>query len=118
MKAIFYGIILSCIIILSSFKDETPKKNNSSAATKLKGTIVDKQNGEALAGVKVSLEGTTFVTYTDFDGNFEFNKLQNHNNFSISTELISYKKIKLNESDLNKKKSQTQNIKIELEHVN
>jgi hypothetical protein len=36
----------------------------------LRGKVKDQNSSETLAGVKVSLKGTSISVYTDFDGNF------------------------------------------------
>ncbi len=113
MKAIFYLMAIASLLTFSSFTNETPGKSNTSNTTSIKGKIIDKQNGESLAGVKVFIEGTNSVTYTDFDGNFEFNHLDSNKDYSISTSLISYKKSTYKKSEINKEK----NLTITLEHV-
>ncbi len=57
--------------------------------TTITGHVVDKITGEALAGVKISLNESEIIVYSDLDGNFEINnvKVGNH---SIKTNLISY----------------------------
>jgi hypothetical protein len=36
----------------------------------VKGNVTDKTTHESLAGVEVTVKGTSIVVYTDFDGNF------------------------------------------------
>lgn len=73
-------------------KDKTKKKDKSSEKTEmisLTGTVVDKETGEALAGVLIKLEETETSVYTDFEGNFEF--VVAPGSYNISTTMISYK---------------------------
>lgn len=36
----------------------------------ISGRVIDKQSGEALAGVRVQVRGSDIVSYTDFEGNY------------------------------------------------
>ncbi len=64
-------------------------KPSAATATTINGKIIDKVSGEALVGVKVSIEGTEDVAYTDFDGNFSFSALS-PGNYNLQTNYISY----------------------------
>ncbi len=57
----------------------------------LSGSVIDFESGEALTGVEVKLEGTDIKTYTDFDGNFEFDGVK-PGNYNIIASYISYDK--------------------------
>ncbi|MFP4059747.1 MAG: carboxypeptidase-like regulatory domain-containing protein [Bacteroidota bacterium] len=73
--------------------DDTRKikdKKTVSSMTSLKGIVSDRFSGETLAGVEVSIEGTRHVTYTDFDGTYEFKNIQ-PGKYSLSFNYISYK---------------------------
>ncbi len=60
----------------------------------MSGVIIDKATGEALAGVKVSIEELNQTVYTDLDGNFEFESLT-MGTYNIETNMISYEDSKL-----------------------
>lgn len=49
---------------------EKPKKETGNIVS-LSGQVVDQITGETLAGVKLQIEGTDEVIYTDFDGEFK-----------------------------------------------
>jgi hypothetical protein len=51
------------------------KPDHQPMTNELRGMVVDKTTGEALAGVKVVLEGTNQEVYTNFDGEFVFTGL-------------------------------------------
>jgi protocatechuate 3,4-dioxygenase beta subunit len=69
--------------------------NDSNSATcMVRGTVVDKQTGDPLAGVTVTMENGQ-ETFTDFDGNFAFNNLK-PGSYRIETSLISYENITFN----------------------
>jgi len=57
--------------------------------TTITGQVIDKVTGEALAGVKISLNKSETVVYSDLDGNFEISNVNVGNN-NIRTNLISY----------------------------
>ena len=95
-------------------KDKTKKNNKASDNTEmvsLTGTVVDKDTGEALAGVLVKLEETEASVYTDFEGNFEL--LVTPGSYKISTTMISYKTA----SNSFEAKSSGDQLKISLENL-
>lgn len=53
------------------------------------GSVVDQATNEALVGVKVQLEGTDQVTYTDFDGNYSFKDVK-PGTYAITASYVSY----------------------------
>ena len=76
-------------------KDKTKKKDKSSEKTEmisLTGTVVDKETGEALAGVLIKIEETETSVYTDFEGNFEL--VITPGSYNVTTTMISYKTAK------------------------
>ena len=56
----------------------------------VKGKVIDKITGEALTGVKVNIEGTEKSVYTDFDGNFVIDVIQ-QGTVELKATYISYK---------------------------
>lgn len=68
--------------------DKSTSSNSASAAAlTINGQVVDKETGEALAGVTVRIGNTT--TYTDFEGNFS-TTVMGCQTVSINANLISY----------------------------
>ncbi len=64
----------------------------SFAQTKtISGTVTDKETGESLIGVSVSIKGTTQGTQTDLNGKFTFNKLPNTGSLTLQAKYIGYK---------------------------
>jgi outer membrane receptor for ferrienterochelin and colicins len=87
-------LILSLGIIsfsLSLNASDIVKDKKEANHYKLYGTIIDRQNGEHLAGVLVRVKGTDIKTITDLDGNFliEFSE---PGNYVLLSEYISYRK--------------------------
>lgn len=88
---------------------EEPKKENTGVIT---GVVLDEETNEPLVGVKVILEGTDKIVYTDFDGYFQFDKIEagryniitnyvsyitcKHQNILVSTQIAGEYKLKIN----------------------
>ena len=64
------------------------------------GTITDQLSGEALTGVKVIIEGSDAVQYTDFEGNFQISNLM-PGEYNMTVEYISYDSKKLEKIKIN-----------------
>lgn len=80
----------------------------------LSGSVIDFQSGEALTGVEVSIEGTDIKTYTDFDGNFEFDNVK-PGNYNIIASYISYDKSLVENFEAN---CQNKKVDIKLQESN
>lgn len=63
----------------------------SSAAVSISGKVIDLNSGEALAGVEVTIEGSTKKVHTDLDGNFKINDLR-PGAYNLIASYISYNK--------------------------
>jgi len=120
-KRIFITLVtlaLNMSMFASSEKEnkenkETPA-NSEIASTVLSGSIIDQATGESLTGVKVILEGTNKVAYTDFDGDFSFSAVK-PGKYKVTVDYISYDATNLQ----NVKVSIGSNsLKIELKPVN
>ncbi|MBN2635409.1 MAG: carboxypeptidase-like regulatory domain-containing protein [Prolixibacteraceae bacterium] len=97
MKAKILSIILISLVVFTAQADEKEKSKtlneNSPAILMVLGTVSDAKTGESLVGVEVQLEGTDKKVYTDFDGNFEFEKVE-QGEHKIVVSYISYEKKK------------------------
>ena len=108
--SIIVAITLISFGSLFANNDKKDKATNTTTTSTtqlsaLSGKIIDITTGEALVGVKVEIEGTNHSCYTDFDGNFSFNKIK-AGYYNISTSYISYnstlfKSINLEDSSAN-----------------
>ena len=94
--------------------ENTETSESAPATTILAGTVVDQITGEALTGVKVIIEGTNQVVYTDFDGNFSFQSVK-PGQYNLKVDYISYKANSLQEVKVN---GVANSIKIALNTVN
>ena len=94
MKKTLVTFMFASIVMFSFATDKQDKTDSKAEAVQqveLKGQILDKQTQEALVGVKVELEGTEQVAYTDFEGNYTFKAVKT-GNYNISASFISYEK--------------------------
>ncbi|MFO7880627.1 MAG: carboxypeptidase-like regulatory domain-containing protein [Bacteroidota bacterium] len=93
ITTLIIGLFLSMGAFADTDETKSQDANDAGAAETciVKGKIVDKSTGDALAGVTVCLENGDEV-YTDFDGNFAFTGLQ-PGAYEIQTSLISYEKV-------------------------
>ena len=103
MKTIAKKLALSALfltlfsgILLADGND--PKKNNADVK-KVSVQVIDKITGETLAGVKVAINGSDQVVYTDFDGIFQL-EYKNNSDLQISVSLISYENLVLKVGEL------------------
>ena len=92
-KLFTLGILLA--VSLSLFAEENKNEKEAEASvvsSSLVGVVLDKLTGEPLTGVEVSIPGTNFKTYTDFNGGFTFKNID-QGDYSISASLISYRSV-------------------------
>jgi uncharacterized surface anchored protein len=87
----FFSIVFAVTVFANEKEGKTAENTGKAANVALSGTVLDSDSGELLAGVEVTLEGTGSKTYTDFDGQFSFKKLQ-PGEYKLITNYISYKK--------------------------
>ena len=73
--------------------------------TTITGHINDQETNEALVGVKVILEGTNQVAYTDFDGTYTFEDIK-PGVYEMSASYISYNKETLGKVEVGSNSSQ------------
>lgn len=93
MKTLQIITAVALIFALSSFS--APDKADSIITEPcLSGIVSDATTGETLVGVEVSLEGTKFKTYTNFDGEFSFAGIK-PGSYKVITSYVSYEKSQL-----------------------
>ena len=106
------GMLLIGASSFASDKNSTKEDAHvSNAITSLSGIITDEATGESLVGVKVVLEGTDQVAYTDFDGMFKFEGIKS-GEYTVSCDYISYED---KEATINTKKDNEVAIKLHME---
>jgi hypothetical protein len=91
-KAILFLTLIILMGWVFAGNDLTPAEGSAGTPVQsvtLMGKVVDFTSGESLTGVEVSIEGTDFKAYTDFDGNFEFKDVK-PGNYNVIASYISY----------------------------
>lgn len=83
---LFVWVVLSVVFMWSS--NAYPQGIGT-----ISGTIVDKQNGEALIGANIFLEGTTLGAASDIEGNFTIKVPTG--NYTLIASMVSYRKLKV-----------------------
>jgi hypothetical protein len=74
--------------------------NNEPSGTRLvSGKVIDKQSGEALAGVKIAVVGTDTYCYTDMEGNYML-PVTIKQVTEISVDLVGYAPLVIKSSDI------------------
>jgi len=72
-------------------KKENKTVTNEAGTVILSGKVTDQLTGEALTGVKVTIDGLDAKVYTDFDGNFKFENLVS-GEYNFTATYVSYEK--------------------------
>ena len=113
MKKVIVLVVALCIGLTFTYAENDENNGNSAATINMSGIVIDKNTGETLAGVMVSLDNTDKYVFSDFDGNFTFEDLKPAE-YSLTFSLISYEKNEM-KVDLNKSKEE---IKVKLKTLN
>ena len=106
-------LILSVVAVNAKEKEGKLSDSEGTATVMLTGSIADEKSGESLVGVEVKLEGTDLKTYTDFDGNFSFERVK-PGEYKLQANYISYQK-ESKVLNVNKKEN---NLEIKLQASN
>lgn len=107
MKALIVSFLFAGILSFSFAAEKESKENKAADVLeiRLSGQVVDQKTQEALVGVKVVVEGTDLVSYTDFDGNYEFEHLK-PGAYKLTATYISYEKATIEDAQISPKKNQ------------
>ena len=108
MKNLFLTVLMVFAITVARAgekKDKEAVESNASATTVLSGSVIDQVTNEALVGVKVELEGTNKVVYTDFDGNYAFENVK-PGTYNLTASYVSYDKKCMEEVSVNPNKNE------------
>jgi uncharacterized surface anchored protein len=94
-------------------KGKTTETSVSTAAgsVSIAGKVIDLNSGEALAGVEVTIEGSSKKVHTDLDGNFKIENLQ-PGEYNVIASYISYNKSFIEKLEIGKS-NQALNIKLQ-----
>jgi hypothetical protein len=106
LTTLIIGIVLIASMSAMANKEESTTKTDKEAEASpmvlnsIIGKVVDLTTGESLAGVKVTVDGTEMVAFTDFDGNFKFSNI-NLKEAKLCASFISYEKASMEINNLN-----------------
>ena len=111
------SFLAAVVFAFAGNTDNSDNKNKStetaSAITEcsISGKVIDFTSGEALAGVEVTIEGSTKKVHTDFDGNFKIENVK-PGAYNLIASFISYNKSFIEKLDV-EKSNQELNIKLQ-----
>ena len=98
MKTLFSVLFVAVALSVSAgnskkaAESKTSTVSTSIASTaRISGSIIDSESKERLVGVRVIIDDTDIVSYTDFDGNFSIQLPDNQDNKKVKVSYISYK---------------------------
>lgn len=119
MKTILSGLLLLLIPVgifatepVSGVKDNANTSGVRATLSSIEGVVSDLVSGEALTGVKVKLDGSDVVQYTDFDGKFRIENLK-PGNYTLKIEYISYESEKIEAVSADSKPGQPLKIRLQ-----
>ena len=84
--------VLLFLMFTGIFAIANNEKNKEAEETTKKvfiGIVVDAQTGEELSGVRINIQGSEDIFYTDFEGGFEMEFIPTNEN-KITVSMISY----------------------------
>ncbi|MDD4192639.1 MAG: carboxypeptidase-like regulatory domain-containing protein [Mangrovibacterium sp.] len=108
MKKLFLSFLLvGCVVFTYAGKKENKKESaaDHSELTTISGQVLDQRTNETLVGVKVALNGTDKVAYTNFDGKYSFKNIK-PGTYELTASYISYAKSTVQDLKLNKNTNQ------------
>ncbi|MBN1822282.1 MAG: carboxypeptidase-like regulatory domain-containing protein [Prolixibacteraceae bacterium] len=109
-----FAFILFALALSATEKDKKEKAEKADYdIVYVTGNVSDYYTGETLVGVEVQLEGTDAKTYTDLDGNFQFENIRS-GEYNIIVNYISYEKTTIEKQ---KVELYSEPVKIKLEPV-
>jgi len=91
LELLFYHVkkLLPILIALLLHAGITVAGNDPVNIKVLSGKVIDKQSGEALAGVKIQLKDTDKYCYTNMDGNFTLTVTAG-NTADVTVDMVGY----------------------------
>jgi len=105
VSIIFAAILFMAAGSALNASDKIKEGPSLLSTTSISGSVYDQLTGEALVGVTVKIEGLDEVSYTDFNGSFQFKDVL-PGEYTVTSEMISYEtKIAKVDIDLTKDNS-------------
>jgi hypothetical protein len=79
-----------CLFSFGVFAENEKQTKDETTSLQISGKVVDHLTGENLVGVKIQLENTNIVAYTDLDGNYTIEVPGNIQSGAVNISFISY----------------------------
>lgn len=105
-------LILACILLVSSVYAQ----EETTAPGSIQGIVVDAENGDAMIGVSVMLEGTTQGAASDLDGNFTIRNVA-PGAYTLIANYIGYAKLSVTGVTVSPGQVTTMNLKMGAEAI-
>lgn len=90
-KSLFTLALMALFAVAWASNNDSDGDTEKAETISISGHISDQETNEALVGVKVTLEGTDEVVYTDFDGTYTFEDIT-PGVYNLCASYISYQK--------------------------
>jgi len=96
MKKVLVTLMFSAMLVIAfaGDPDGNELESKSSASISMSGVVIDETSGESLTGVKIIIEGTGEIGYTDFKGAFTIPGLR-PGTYDITCKMVSYNEKKI-----------------------
>lgn len=91
---------MALLLQVSVIKADDGNPKNKENTCEVSGSVLDEHTGESLAGVKITIIESGKSTYTDFNGNYNFDNVK-PGTYSISVSYVAYNKITVSNVELN-----------------
>ena len=92
MKQLLLSLLFVGVVSFSfagNSKDKTETQVNNDQPATITGQVTDRKTNESLVGVKIMLEGTDKIAYTDFDGKYSIENVV-PGDYKLTASFISY----------------------------
>ncbi len=106
-------IAVAFLLQVSIVKADEDNPENKEKTCQVSGNVFDEHTGESLTGVKVTIIETGETTYTDFNGNYNFDKVK-PGTYSINVSYVAYNKITVSNIELNPENSTVLDFRLHL----
>jgi hypothetical protein len=95
MRTLSFIMIFFAFVTVFADNEKQDVRVSESETTQISGRVIDHLTGENLAGVKISIENSDIVAYTDLDGNFSISVPSAFSDSSLEISYISYETTKI-----------------------
>jgi len=110
-------LVFGGITLLATANNDgaTVAKETPAASVMMTGTVLDAETGEALVGAIIEIENTDAKAYTDLEGRFSIENMQ-QGEYSVKVNYISYKEALISKLSLDAHANSVE-IKLNLKEI-